>query len=247
MPKAVDEAGPKSSESIVFLEQFMSDAVEILHDGFEEDGEGLNIEWQKQTAVDDHLLSTTFSAPHAGERVLRVYVHKDDPYVANGPRSEYSSPQNIGYFSEGDEVWLALSVYFPNDYIDDSEYEIIWQLHGDHNSPGVPFLVRSVGDKLEIMGQGIDNITIPKTKGQWMNIAVHHLFSSSNSGITEAFVNTELVTSGTNISNMRPDQNIYWKFGMYKSGWKNGNDVNPNVVERTLYFDDVYMGLSLVN
>lgn len=44
------------------------------------------------------------------------------------------------------------------------------------------------------------------------------------------------------ITNMIANDQLYWKLGMYKSGWKRGMDVNSSVSQRELWFDEVKIG-----
>jgi len=226
----------------------------LLYDGFEDHLEG----WGTQTANPENLKTGEIVPARAGKQALRVRVDQRDPWVAGGPRSELLQPRALGYWEEPQEYWVGASVLFPAGYRDDPMQEIFWQLHGASGKDGnhkrakqskngkrnasVPFMMQSVGDSILIRGKGIQQVSVKKTKGKWMDFVVHHRFSSEGKGITQVYVNGHLLINGQNISNLRPGERVYQKFGIYKSGWKKGYESQSTVSNREIWFDEIRIG-----
>lgn len=217
--------------------------LKLLYDGFETQ----DITWQTQTYRTDNIKRTDSINAREGNYSLQVELFKSDPWVANGPRTELFRPDGVDYWVEDDEIWIGGSVFFSTDYEDDPMQEIIWQIHGDESDPYVPFLIQSINDNLTIKGNGISETSVPKQKGSWTDIVVHHLWSSSYHGITQVFVNGSLILDAQGISNMKPNTFLYWKFGIYKSGWKQEGDTLSTVDYRKLWFDEIRIGYSNSN
>jgi len=209
---------------------------ELLYsDGFEN---GWETGWRLQTADPSNIQITKTVPARAGQHAVRFTVKRDEASVAKGQRSELFAPKGSTYWGQGDAYEIAASILFPSDYVDDPAQEIIWQIHGDSNQPSVPFLIQSVGDGLLIKGKGIQQTKIPKTKGRWMDIRTRHIFSAAGKGSTQVFVNGQKVVDARSIANIGANQKVYWKFGIYKTGWKRGGQTSITR-ERTLYFDEV--------
>jgi hypothetical protein len=170
-------------------------------------------------------------------RVLKVTLNEADSWVAEGPRSEIYRPNDIAYWVEDTNVWVGGSILFPDNYVDDPAKEIVWQVHGLET---VPFFIQSVGENLIVRGKNFAGKTIPKTKGHWMDIVVHHRFSTTN-GITEVYVNGNRIINATTGATMAAGEQLYQKFGLYKSGWK---ELDSIVNSRVLFYDEIRFGTS---
>lgn len=210
----------------------------ILYDGFEND----SLIWFTQTARQSNISISNSVSPRYGSKSLHFQVFKSDPWIANGPRSEIFRPKGIEYWKDGDEVWIGGSVFFPENYIDDPMQEIIWQIHDEET--GVPFLIQSVDSNLVIKGKNINQKTILREKGKWIDIVTHHKWSSTNSGLTQVFIDGELLIDAKGIANMTEGTSIYIKFGIYKSGWKFEGDTLSNTDYRELWYDEIRIGNS---
>lgn len=235
-------SAPAASARVVAGDDFFGEAEILFNDSFEGTG---GAPWSYQTADESNIAVTESLPANSGKGSLKILVRKSDEWVAGGPRSQVLQPRQTGYLSEGDQVWARGYVMFPDDYADDPTNEIFWQVHGNRESSTVPFLIRSVDDEIEIVGRGITNVRVKKTKGKWMEISTYHKFSSTGHGITEVFINGDLITSGYDIKNLDTSgQQVFWIYGLYKSGWKKG-DIKSLVSERLLYFDDITLGIKL--
>jgi hypothetical protein len=205
-----------------------------VFDSFEENN---SLEtWNTQTALPENIVQSHHIPARNGTYSLQINVHKSDQWQAGGPRSELLSSKKLPAFGAGDTTTAKMSVYFPDDYVNDPAQEIIFQVHAT-NQQGVPFFIQSVRDELVFRGRGISTTSIPKTKGRWMDIAVKHRWSDTANGATQVIVNGETLISEFG-SNVREDQDLYYKFGIYKSGWKDPS-LYSNTTERTLYFDAI--------
>lgn len=212
----------------------------LVYESFETNG----LNWETHTARDSNITRDNTLQARSGDYAIKIEVFKSDPWIANGPRSEIYRPNGIDYWSEGDEVWIGGSILFPENYVDDPMQEIIWQIHGDETDPYVPFLIQVVNDDLVIKGKGFSEHVYQMKKGQWMDIVVHHSWSAKDNGVTQVFLDGESIINLNDISNMKPNTFLYWKFGIYKSGWKQQGDSLSTVDYRKIWFDEIRIGNS---
>lgn len=259
-----------SSQSVIASENL------LIYENFEKDVP----DWRSQTAKQTNLSVMPLGNARSGLKSIRFSVHKEEPWVAGGPRSELMLPKKFGYWMEGGDYWIGASVLFPTEYKDDPMQEIFWQVHAAKRDGGnrnkerrdtrrdkrwgngssrktsstnrgsrgsVPFLMQSIDDRIVIKGMGLEHVEIKKTKGLWMDIVVHHSWSSQNQGVTQVYINGDLIINKQNISNMVLGDRLYWKFGLYKSGWKRGGDKSSVVSRRDIWFDEVRVGGSNAN
>lgn len=201
-----------------------------VYDSFEGDGP----EWRVHCYTERGLQSVPMKGAVDGDHVLRVEVQKEWPWILGGPRCELTHPRDLDYMREGDQIVISAWVYFPLDYIDDPAIELIMQVHAAGDA--VPFIVQSKGADLLFRGRGFDDVWIPKTKGQWMRIEVMHRWSFTGRGSVRIWVNDTQIVREDGLRNIYRDELLYWKFGLYKGGWKGGV---TRTTERVLYFDDV--------
>lgn len=200
------------------------------------------VTWGVQTGNSTNISSIASAMARSGNSFLQIHIKKSDPWVAGGPRTEYSSPREMGYWQEGNEVWLGGSVFFSQNYVDDRAQEIFWQIHSSVDSDAVPFLIQSINENILIRGRGFSDVILAKTKNKWMDIVVHHKWSAANDGLTEVYINGQKVVNAVGVPTMLTGWQLYWKFGIYKSGWKNETVIVSDVDERTLYFDEMRIG-----
>lgn len=229
MQKARDNQG-RASEGIKKLLLFS--------DSFENEKYIEN--WKSQTGNDTGIQITKAVPARDGNFALQISVDKSWPEINNGPRSEIYRPKSLPLIQSGSETWYAFSVFFDKNYVDDPAQEIISQFHTT-NEEGVPFLIQSINGDLIIKGKGFEDVQLPKTKGDWMDVIVHNKWSddaNASTGLTQVYINGKQVVNSSG-ANLRPGTAVYFKLGLYKSGWKG---TGSTTTFRRLYFDRVMIG-----
>lgn len=196
-------------------------------------------EWNSFTADPANIVISNDFA-RSGSHSVKFTVNFGDPWVHNGPRSQLFSKQ-LGYWYDGDEVWLAASFYFSSEEAQDPLREIISELHNGDGDLGVPFDIQSKGTNLKLIGEGFRDLTIPKKLDSWMDIVMHFKFSSTGQGLTEIYIDGASCIKAQNITN-KDSSPVFWAYGLYKTGWKGGYTGPPDMPTKTLYVDDVRVG-----
>lgn len=175
-----------------------------------------------------------------GVRSARFEIHKDQPLVANGKRSEITI---IKTAEEGmaKEMWYSFAVMFPaNGYEYDHTREIVNQWF-QNGSPATS--LRTKADRILLeSGNELSNRKqydiAPIVKNQWHKVVMHFIHSYGTDGLIELWYDgiKKLTIRGGNMYN---DILPKWKIGLYKASFKDGTS---DVSRRVVFFDNVRAG-----
>ena len=200
----------------------------------------------------------------SGANALRIELRRTDPQVALGPRSELIAfPGAIPTEARtpiggvGDEVWWAVSIYVPTDWVDDTMPEIVHQLHEQPDAcetwRSPPFALQITAANWEVWSRWDDAPctvgsypvgkqqaleSTPVVKGRWTDWVFHAKWSYRSDGVLDVW-RDGLQTAHHQGPNTYNDQkSLYLKVGVYKWPWK----ALPNpadVAGRVIYYDEV--------
>ena len=148
---------------------------------------------------------------------------------------------------EGDEYWYSWSILMPAVPIKKGKaISFLGQFHSDNAarfyvedfSKGIGFRFNDEG--YDIIEQGV-LVNNNEVRSQWTDILVHALWSSSESGFLEIFINGKLKKSLSG-PNMAGAKHLYFDFGIYNAFIDECKcDRMPTQI---VYFDDIRRGLS---
>jgi len=213
----------------------------------------INVAWGQHKGVGTNLLVTEAPAtPNrwpdrqfgSSTRALRVRLDENDPYVAGGPRSELVGPKASGYWGNGDRIYIHAKIFFANNYVNDPASEIVFQVH--YAAVGVPFILYSVDNILQITGKGFGDVNVNKTKGEWLTFELYQTYSDNAAGSTRVLMNGVTKVNATGITNMDVGEELYPNFGIYKPAWKFPLVEPISIVSnRELYYDQIKITLNV--
>lgn len=189
-----------------------------------------------------------------GNYMMRVNLSSDDAFVASGSRAELSSAYyNTTY---GDEYWYGLSIFIPNDWLNETSPTDNWNIFAQwHVYPTPGEIATSPVVALELdsnrlyvynRNSTVYNLTnssqVTTTswligdplKGEWDDYVFHMIWNSNSSGLLEVWRNDVLVVNKTGGVTYNDTIGPYWKIGMYRS--------NLSVSPRVHYVDEIKMG-----
>jgi hypothetical protein len=141
--------------------------------------------------------------------------------VAHGQRAElvYRSDEQ-----EGQEEWWAWSVYFPRDFIP-GDWTVFTQWHDDPAEKfSPPVLFKVVGSSLYLIVRGGDPRSArpkrwtlaPLRRDHWYDFVFHVLWSTTDAGFVEAWVDGEEVVARTPTPTLYIGKTNYLKQGNYR-------------------------------
>ena len=164
----------------------------------------------------------------------------------------------------GQDYWYGFSIYFPNDWDEDSIWEIVAQWHGVPDkhlgevsrNPVMAFY--SDGSKLKITNiwdaapntqaaqkqrrerydGGVTLWEGPLRKGQWTDWVVHVIWSYESNGFVEIWENGIRVANRKGPNTFNDQKAPYFKMGIYK-GWRDREKPAGKIRRRVLYHDEV--------
>jgi len=154
------------------------------------------------------------------------------------------------------EIWVEFSIYLPADYEPDPIREIVSQwLEDGENNQAVALTTHEGEWRLEtVKGQVDEEYPIingkkilyraPYQRERWTNWKFHLIWSVKEDGLIEAWRDEEKVVSYRGANQYSTKIFPYWKFGIYKSKWKNRGLNELSVRERRLYFDNLTVKIS---
>ncbi len=193
----------------------------------------------------------------AGSKVLKAHVER--PTSTGSPhffRQELQA-QLGGSQVAGQDYWYGFSIYVPNDYQIDGNYESFLQFRttgaaSNSDQPtlslgvrfGQPNIIKFAGAVSNGGNISGTNWDISTFKGKWTDFVIHAKWSSGSNGLLEIFKNEDapVVLHGDNIiANRIPVMRV----GAYKASWKTQtffgqgyNNTTPAATERTLFYDE---------
>lgn len=206
-----------------------------------DDSNGVQDSWAASYQEANPGQDTTLSTDHSplNGKCLKVICTKGQEY--NGThRSELRS-----HYDKTNEGARGYRVFFPLDYADDPEPEILNQLHESGGSPVISFQSRN-GELFFNTNRGtftnatnIEHTLGSIVKGQWIDIKYKFKVAQNGQGYLKVWRNNVLTidytgTLGYSNSNEPP----YFKIGIYKWRWSSPANVS-NTTQRIVYFDEV--------
>jgi hypothetical protein len=153
----------------------------------------------------------------------------------------------------GQEYWYGIRIFVPSTWKADNSYEVVTQWHGANQGAAValrmdcPGVSAGLHAKVEIAdrwllmvnGKAYNLGYIAPSVGQWVDWVFRIRWSSTTSGRITVWRNKLWAVDVTGAT-MKSDTNgPYWKFGIYKSPWKQVPSLVPTQSHRTLFFDNV--------
>lgn len=166
----------------------------------------------------------------------------------------------------GVEYWYGLTIEVPTTWVADNSYEVVTQWHGNGGDPGAasgpPLALRmdsaaagaglhgsdEVADRWLLMIAAakplrkFDIGPVAADVGKRIDWVFRIRWAPDGSGYVKAWRNKRRVVSYFGPTMYREAQGPYWKFGIYKSPWKQVPDLVPIQAHRMLRFDNVRIG-----
>lgn len=190
------------------------------------------------------------------KKSIRFRLNRNDPLVAGSKRSEIGLIQRKKH-NLANKIY-SFDVLFSDDYLPDSLYEIIFQLHtfaDDDNYAGlVPstsltvqnnnliMSIRGQSDKaVDGSGSTITTETMLEIeRNRWYHFLIYQREAYTEAGhpLTVCFVDGECKFFSENINAYNADNGTYPKWGIYKTPWK---DQTSETEERTIFVDNIRM------
>jgi hypothetical protein len=152
-----------------------------------------------------------------------------------------------------EEYWYGLRIFVPTTWRVDNSYEVVTQWHGLNTGPPISLRMDNLGVSaglhgstqmadhwlLMVPGKHIDLGLISPSVGQWVDWVFRIRWSPDSGGRITVWSNKRWVADVSGPT-MYPDTfGPYWKFGIYKSPWRQVPSLIPLQSHRTLYFDNV--------
>lgn len=184
-------------------------------------------------------------------KALRVELNATDAAVAGSKRSEVVLNAGAALTKE---QWYGFSVYFPSATMaPDSIIDIIAQWHGHVDNAGQkpPISLRDSSGVWYLRVQwstnngatlnGVTDLRIGTVNfNQWTDFVFHIRFdyNPSGDGLIELWKNGAQVLQWAGPNSYNETNYPYFKFGIYKPGWKDGT-FSPGIPRRKFYYDEV--------
>ncbi len=165
----------------------------------------------------------------------------DSPHPYNYRSEIRDKPSNVNH-PVGTEQWWGFDYKFGEDYIADELPWILWQTHGDFQSPPNPMTslwINSYGGsssqgELVVVNAAIstNNAKVTPTgivpiAGQTLNIVVHMVWGDENEGLYEVWVDdVEVYSEKERTVYVEQPRGGYWKIGIYKWPWQESANVD---------------------
>ncbi len=188
-----------------------------------------------------------------GSKSVRIELRSTDPLKALGRRSELA--MNSGNPLNPSIRWYAFSIFIPENYINDTLAEIIFQVADNTGmtAPNLAIWIRNseyfINRKWDT-GSGPQEVQTKVTgdakvaRGSWDDWRIYYLPSITGSGLIKVYRNGALVFEygGANANAQAgvlvPSR--YCKVGCYKWPWNNPGAYYPN--SRVFWFDNIMYG-----
>jgi len=204
-----------------------------------------------------------------GGHSIRFILNRSDPKVSGSMRAEIANSKDENKDPVGSERWYKINTYIPNDWIKDTEREIVVQWHAtpdrwrddkyeDWRSP--PLSIQINGNDWEIETrwdsrpvtpdndcEGYETIWKgPIQRGEWTQWVIHVKWNYNSSGLLQVWKNNIRVVNKNGPVCYNDRKGIYLKIGIYKWRWlSSGGD--SIVDKRIIYHSGVQIGDSNSN
>jgi Polysaccharide lyase len=156
----------------------------------------------------------------------------------------------------GEEYWYGIRIFVPTTWVADNSYEVVTQWHGANSGPGVSLRMDNPGVSaglhaqteiadhwlLMVTGKPFDLGLVASSAGKWVDWVFRIRWSPSTGGRITVWRNKLWVTDVRRPTMYADQYGPYWKFGIYKSPWKQVPTLVPIQSHRTLLFDNVRIG-----
>jgi hypothetical protein len=159
----------------------------------------------------------------------------------------------------GEEYWYGIRIFVPSTWKADNTYEVVTQWHGDDYGPPITLRMDCPGvsagihpPKVEIADRWLlvisNNVSnsnafvlgyIAPSVGKWVDWVFRIRWSAADDGKITIWRNKRWVMEFAGPTMHTQTAGPYWKFGIYKSPWKQVPDLVPTQSHRTLLFDNV--------
>lgn len=162
----------------------------------------------------------------------------------------------------GQEYWYGLSIEVPVDWVADNSYEVVTQWHGNSSGAVISLRMDSPSDGAGLHGSNeraerwllmipagappvkFDIGPVAADVGKTIDWVFCIRWSPDSSGHIKVWRNKRKVVDYMGPTMYREAQGPYWKFGIYKSPWKQVPELMPVQAHRALRFDNVRIGQS---
>jgi len=214
------------------------------------------------------------TAPHpvrAGEYAMRSYLHRyesewsyrTEVIVGADPQAPPDQPGEY-QFHIGDEYWIGLSIYVPDDLVVDTERlsDVVFQMQAspdpgeDYRSP--VFGLDVDADRWRIYSRWDTRRTSPpgndftgqeivysgplgSSIGRWTDWVVHVVWSWGDDGLLQVWRDADLVVDRTGPNCSNDEAGPHPAFGLYKWSWRDDSYVH-NTDWRLFYHDEFRIG-----
>ena len=202
--------------------------------------------WVNTQHCCSYSVTVATSMAHAGSQSVRFELHRSDPVVSSGVRSEIT--RGADYTPPSAERWIAGSFYLPAaEYARDPAPDSIVQWHhaSSGGSPPLALWVRAgrlqIVHSLDATGTNFAYDDFGAADNDvWINV-VFHVRWATTGGLLEVFRNgMRLVNYSGPTTYDLPDGN-YLKLGIYKWPWLPSVG-GSTVDQRVLFVDDLRIG-----
>lgn len=196
-----------------------------------------------------------------GNFAVRLHIERDTTDWSDSENPRIDLTKNSDHLCcrarQSEEWWYGLSHYIPLDWVEDTNPDLHWQIHGHgHMANDVPSMsLRIVGDEyLFQINENQDGETSlfnkviykwPLIKGEWVDWVLHFRLELQHNGYVELWKDGELVVEysgsttydipdGSGITG--PEDYSYFMLDNYKFWWL----TEPSTTtERTVCFDEI--------
>lgn len=127
----------------------------------------------------------------SGQTVFKMTVKDSDRVISENPRAQLESPS---FVTPNLEFWFRTKLLIPNEFPTFSGWMTLFSVYGPPYAGSGPWHIAS-GDGRNI-GWEDHNWRVPITRGKWMDIMQHGVFSEN--GFLEIFLNGQLSMPKTN-------------------------------------------------
>jgi len=128
----------------------------------------------------------------SGQKVLKFTVNdSDEPIKSGNPRAQLESPD---FVTPGLEFWFRTKLLIPSDFPTFSGWMTLFSVYGPPYAGSGPWHIASSDGKN--IGWEEHNWSTPITRGKWMDIMQHGVFSEN--GWLEIYLNGQLSMPKTN-------------------------------------------------
>jgi len=202
-------------------------------------------------------ISVVNTRARAGTRAARFELDRSAPVSY---RTELTF-QGVHTFRIGQEYWLGMSIFLPEDWASDHSRDIVAQIHswpdkelGEEwrNPPlalyvaGEQWAMRIRADSKELtrkvkgqwqytLDKAFDNLA-PIKRGQWTDWVFHIKYRYDSQGLLEAWMDGKKVVEHRGPVTQNDKGGGFLKIGLYKWDWKEKRTATSR---RALYIDEI--------